>query len=119
MSCITACRNTHFTDTKANNSAWTTNHSLLNAAILDEYLESYRVRTEWLSERFPESAGEFRYFEWSFMISMVEKINRLSIKDCERQLNKMVAELKQNREEFLASSEVCDFEREWMEQYIR
>ena len=104
---------------ESNNSAWTTNHSLLNAAILDEYLESYRKRTEWLSKRFPGSAGEFRYFEWSFMISMVEKINRLNLRDCRKQLNDMVAVLKLNREEFLASSELCDFEREWMEKYIR
>ena len=104
---------------ESNNSAWTTNHSLLNAAILDEYLESYRKRTEWLSERFPECAGEFRYFEWSFMISMVEKINRLNIKGCEQQLDSMMTALKLNREEFLDSSELCDFEREWMEKYIR
>lgn len=104
---------------ESNNSAWTTNHSLLNASILDEYLESYRTRTEWLSERFPECAGEFRYFEWSFMISMVEKINRLNINDCERQLARMVTELRRNREEFLASSELCVFEKEWMEKYIR
>lgn len=104
---------------EGNNSAWTTNHSLLNAAILAEYLESYRTRTEWLSERFPKSAGKFRYFEWSFMISMVEKINRLNLTECQEQLSHMTAVLSNNREEFLRSLELCDFEREWMEKYIR
>ena len=101
-----------------NNSAWTTNHSLLTPQILDEYLESYRVRTEWLSEKFPESAGLFRYFELSFMISMVEKINRYNLQNCSNQLNYMLSVLSADREELLGSVEVCDFEKEWMQKYV-
>lgn len=101
-----------------NNSAWTTNHSLLNAATLDEYLRAYRTRTEWLSELFPECAAVWRYFEWSFMISMVEKVTRLSIPDCEAQLTAMKRELRTHREEFLHAPEILDFEREWMEEYL-
>uniref|UniRef100_UPI0025E5E35E glycosyltransferase family 2 protein n=1 Tax=uncultured Oscillibacter sp. TaxID=876091 RepID=UPI0025E5E35E len=71
---------------EGNNSAWTTDHSLLDAATLDEYLHAYRTRTEWLSGLFPDSAPAWRYFEWSFMISMVEKISRLRIPGCDRQL---------------------------------
>ena len=59
-----------------NHSAWTTNYDLLTPEMLEEYLEAYRIRTQWLSERFPKSAEAFQYFEWSFMISMVEKIER-------------------------------------------
>ncbi|MCM1054177.1 MAG: glycosyltransferase [Bacteroides sp.] len=101
-----------------NNSAWTTNHSLLNGKILDEYLRNYRARTETLSEQFPNSANAFRYFEWSFMISMVEKINRLKLTDCQGQLEYMTDALKKNREKFLASPEILDFEKEWVEKYI-
>lgn len=101
-----------------NNSAWTTNHSLLDARTLDEYLYSYRARTEWLSERFPNSAAVFRYFEWSFMISMVEKINRLHLQGCEKQLELMMNELSKHRGEFLDCPEILDFERVWVEQYI-
>lgn len=101
-----------------NNSAWTTNHSLLDAKTLDEYLYSYRARTEWLSERFPNSAAAFRYFEWSFMISMVEKINRLNLQGCDKQLELMIGELSGHREDFLNSPEILDFEKCWMEQYI-
>lgn len=103
---------------ESNNSAWTTNHSLLDAKTLDEYLGCYRVRTEWLSERFPNSAAAFRYFEWSFMISMVEKINRLGLKGCERQLEIMTGVLKENLEKFLTAPEILDFEREWVDEYI-
>jgi len=99
---------------ESNNSAWTTNHGLLDAATLDEYLAVYRNRTEWLCERFPNSAAAWRYFEWSFMISMAEKINRLGITGCEKQLEYMTRELKTNREEFLGCGFVLEFERGWM-----
>lgn len=101
-----------------NNSAWTTNHSLLNSKTLDEYLDCYKARTEWLSERFPNSAAAFRYFEWSFMISMVEKINRLEIKGCEKQLELMTSTLKEHREDFLNCTEVQSVEKEWIKKYI-
>lgn len=103
----------------SNNSAWTTDHSLLNGTILDEYLNSYRARTEILSKQFPASTKAFRYFEWSFMISMVEKINRLKLADCQKQLEHMTGVLKENRDKFLASPEILDFEKEWVERYIK
>ena len=103
---------------ESNNSAWTTNHSLLNAETLEEYLLAYRTRTEWLSERFPDSAAVFRYFEWSFMISMVEKIHRLRLQGCEKQLSRMMRCLQENKKEFLESSEILEFEKEWMREYI-
>ena len=103
---------------EGNNSAWTTNHSLLDAKTLDEYLVAYRTRTEWLSERFPDSAKSFKYFEWSFMISMVEKINRLGLKGCDRQLEHMVKELSDNKQFFLNCPEILGFEKDWVERYI-
>ncbi len=108
----TVCRH------EGNNSAWTTDHSKLDPATLDEYLNAYRSRTEWLSERFPKSAAAFRYFEWSFMISMVEKVSRLNLADCRKQLEYMKEVLEKNRGEFLSCPEILDFEREWMEKYI-
>lgn len=103
---------------EGNNSAWTTNHSLLDAATLDEYLGAYRTRTEWLGRLFPDSAPAWRYFEWSFMISMVEKVIRLEIPGCERQLDAMRRELQAHREAFLFAPETLDFEKEWMERYV-
>lgn len=102
----------------SNNSAWTTDHSLLTAATLEEYLEAYRARTEWLSKKFPDSASAFRYFEWSFMISMVEKIHRLQLAGCEQQMENMMQELREHREEFLNSPEILDFEREWIDIFV-
>ena len=100
-----------------NVSAWTTNHALLTPEILDEYRRAYRARTEWLSARFPDSAAAFRYFEWSFLLSMVEKIERLNLRDCAAQREAMAAELSAHRAEFLAAPELRDFEQEWMGKY--
>lgn len=101
-----------------NNSAWTTNHKLLNPATLDEYLHAYRQRTVWLSEKFPASAPAFQYFEWSFMISMVEKIERLGLSDCQAQKETMVQKLHDHAQEFLQAPECLPFEKEWMKQYV-
>ena len=101
-----------------NNSAWTTNHSLINATILDEYLGVYRARTQWLCDRFPDSVTTWRYFEWSFMLSMVEKVVRLQLSDCEPQRERMARELRENREAFLGCGHVLDFEKEWLQQYV-
>ena len=101
-----------------NNSAWTTNHALLTPETLEEYLEVYRMRTQWLSGLFPNSAAAFRYFEWSFMISMVEKVARLGLTDCDAQRERMARELWEHRKEFLRCPEILEFEKEWMKKYI-
>ncbi|MPL97834.1 hypothetical protein SDC9_44029 [bioreactor metagenome] len=101
-----------------NNSAWTTNHSLLTSETLDEYLRVYRERTEWLSEIFPASMTAWRYFELSFMISMVEKITRLGIKGCELQLGYMKKELQVHNKEFIGSGHIHEFEKSWIGEYI-
>ena len=101
-----------------NNSAWTTAHELLDADTLDEYLRAYRGRTVWLSERFPGSAGIWRYFEWSFMISMVEKVTRLALGGCVRQRGAMVRVLSENSEEFIRCALTQEFEKGWMRRYV-
>ena len=109
----TFVRHTH------NNSAWTTNHGLLDAATLAEYLAVYRSRTEWLIEVFPKNTPAWRYFEWSFMISMVEKIYRLQIKNCEQQRENMMNVLRDNYTAFFQCGLALDFEKEWMMRYVQ
>jgi hypothetical protein len=101
-----------------NNSAWTTNHCLLTPDILAEYMGIYSKRTEWLSERFPDSAAAFRYYKWSFMVSMVEKIIRIGIEGCSWHLDALVKELKDNKQEFLRCGYTMDFEKEWFGKYV-
>ena len=101
-----------------NNSAWTTTHELLDRQTLKEYLAAYRERTIWLSEIFPKSAAAWRYFEWSFMISMVEKVARLRLDECFDLRDTLILELERNKDEFENSEYIQGFEREWMGRYV-
>lgn len=101
-----------------NNSAWTTDYRLLTPETLDEYLHAYQVRTDWLSERFPDSAPAFRYFQWSFQISMVHKIDQYQVKSCRCKQQRLVTELRTYQKEFLHSPNIQEFEKEWMKQYV-
>lgn len=100
-----------------NNSAWTTNHSLITPEILSEYLRAYRERTVWLSGLFPESKVVWQYFEWSFMISMVEKITRLKLSGCDKELITLKHELNMHRDVFLSCPYILDFEKDWIAKY--
>ena len=101
-----------------NHSAWTTDHSKLTPETLIEYLDVYRARTKWLSAQFPGQADTFQYFEWSFMISMVEKINRFRLLNCEQQREDMEAVLSENRFSFIHHPLIQPFERIWMDRYV-
>jgi len=103
---------------EGNNSAWTTDYRLLTSDILDEYLNAYRARTEWLCEKFPDRITSWRYFECSFMISMVEKINRLRIFGCEKQRKLMINRLMESKNDFLNYPETLEFEKKWLEKYV-
>lgn len=101
-----------------NNSAWTQNHKLLDAVTLEEYLKVYRDRTEWLCEIFPDNVNSWKYFNWSFMLSMFEKINKYSLKDCEQIAKNLHKELFKNREQIFSSELLQDFERQWMRELV-
>ncbi|GHU41368.1 hypothetical protein FACS1894111_03550 [Clostridia bacterium] len=102
----------------ANNSSATLDFSKLTPEWLSEYLTAYRKRTEYISVKFSSLAELVVWSEWSYMISMVEKINRFSLANCSSQLVDMTAELKYNRERFLSAEWTRDFEKEWIKEYI-
>lgn len=101
-----------------NNSAWTTNHKLLSRDTLLEYLNVYRKRTEWLIAKYPEDMQTWLYFEWSFMISMINKVSMYQIEECYDIKNGLVNVLSENKETFLKNPRIRNFEVEWMELYI-
>lgn len=103
-----------------NNSFWTTNHEALTAETLREYLAAYAERTSYISNLYPNIAANCRYFEWSFMISMVEKIVRFHKEEnCETELKYMLDVLLENRQEFLNCPWILLFEKEWFEDYVK
>lgn len=101
-----------------NNSSATTKDGLITPDYLDAYRQAYRERTEWLCERFPHYAGYWWYFDFSFQISMVNKILSNRLKECEEHLKAMRDELAENYDYFMNSTYILDFEKAWMEEYI-
>jgi glycosyltransferase involved in cell wall biosynthesis len=101
-----------------NSSAWITDHSLLTPEILNEYLQVYTERTDYLCRKFPEKAAAWNYYKWSFMISMVEKITRLNLNKCKAEREKYLSELQKNKDDFLNSALITDFEKKWIGVYL-
>lgn len=101
-----------------NNSAFTTNDSLITPNQLDEYIQAFKERTNYLINIYPELENFVRYSEWSFMISMCNKINTNGLVGCEKQLNYFMDELLKNYDAFYYSNYIQDFEKEYMIKYI-
>lgn len=102
-----------------NNSAFTTNDSLLTPEQLEEYFAAFRERTQYLSQKLPKIADYAKYSEWSYLISMCNKISKNHLENCARQLEFIKKELAEHYAEFYYSPYIEDFERELMRNYIR
>ena len=101
-----------------NNSAFTTNDLLLTPEQLDEYFGAFRERTRYLSEKLPAIADYALYSEWSYMISMCNKISKNNLVACQAQLDFVKRELTEHYEEFYNSPYIEEFERDFMRKYI-
>lgn len=102
-----------------NNSLATTSDRLITPAYLEFYRSAYRERTLWLCERYPAKSDYWWYFDWSFQISMIHKILENGLTDCGEQLESMRDELTGQRQAFLNSPHILDFEKAWMRRYVR
>lgn len=102
-----------------NISAFTTNDRLLTPEQLDEYFGAFRERTEYLSKLLPEIADYALYSEWSYMISMCNKIESNHLMNCKSQLEHIRTVLVKNYNEFYNGRYIENFEKEWMDKYIR
>ncbi len=102
-----------------NNSSAATKHHLLNPVQLDEYLAAFRERTEYISKVLPRLAGLALYSEWSYMISMVEKIHRYGLNNCADLLELMCDNLRAHWDDFYNGKYILEFEKGWMERYVK
>lgn len=103
---------------ESNNSIWTQKHYLLDVETLKEYLEVYDERTKWLNKLFPQSMQKWNYFNWSFMISMVEKISRYNLEECLEIKNQLIKTLNCHKQTFCQCPWILEEEKEWMNQYV-
>ncbi|WP_313563090.1 glycosyltransferase family 2 protein [Ruminiclostridium cellobioparum] len=102
-----------------NNSNSATKHHLLNPVQLREYLAAFRERTEYIIKIIPQLTDMVRYSEWSYMISMIEKIYRYKLKNCNEELDFMRQELMIHWDEFFHGVYIEEFEKEWMKVYVK
>lgn len=102
-----------------NNSAFTTNDKLLNPEQLEEYFDAFRERTKYISNLLPDIADYAQYSEWSYMISMCNKIITNHLNNCQKQLDFIKEELTKNYIEFYDSQYTQDFEKEFLRKYIK
>lgn len=101
-----------------NTSAFTGNFNLLRPETLDEYLAVYRERTEYLTRKLPAIRDYIEYSEWSYMISMCNKIITYHLVDCSSYLEHIIEVLTANYDNFMNSDYIKDFEVEWMHKYL-
>lgn len=101
-----------------NHSAFTTNDALLTPEQLNEYFDVFCERTRYLSAVLPEIADYAQYSEWSYQISMCNKIIRNHLTNCKAQLSYAIDELTRHKDEFYNSPYIEEFEREYMRRYI-
>lgn len=102
-----------------NHSSTATKHYMLNSEQLFEYLAAFRERTRYISEILPQLSALAKYSEWSYMISMVEKIYRYHLDNCTEALEFIQNELQVHWKEFYEGNYIEEFEKEWMNTYIK
>ncbi|MHC1724169.1 MAG: glycosyltransferase family 2 protein [Aminipila sp.] len=108
-----------FSRHQGNNSAFTTNDKLLKSDQLKEYLDAFRERTHYLSIKLPKIAEYAQYSEWSYMISMCNKITSNNLFNCNNELDYIKNVLSNNFNDFYNSKYIQDFEQVFMDKYIR
>ena len=101
-----------------NISAFTNNDKLLNPTLLEEYFTAFRERTVFLSKALPRIKEYAEYSEWSFMISMYNKIKVNNLTNCDAQLKYIKNELSLIIDKFYNSEYIKDFEIEYLNKYI-
>ena len=108
----------YFTRHDSNISGFTSNAGNWDAQTMKDYLTAFHDRAEYIKQHAPHTYELALYSEWSFMISMIEKIERYHLDDC-KGINKTLCKiLSEHRQDFLSMPEIKEFEKEWMEKYI-
>ncbi len=92
--------------------------SLLRPEVLEDYLNMQDERIAYISENLPALAEQTVYAKYSYLISMVERIEKGESEGCEAYLTKMKEALRENAEYFLRMEWTTDRERRLMAQYV-
>jgi glycosyltransferase involved in cell wall biosynthesis len=83
----------------------------LTPELLEQYLWAFANRTRYLSRKVPGIEAFARYSEWSYMLSMCNKIQTLDINSCNEQYEKMLTSININVAEFSSSPYLTEDEK--------
>lgn len=90
----------------------------LTEEVLDDYLAMQDERVAYVSAQVPELTALVGYSRVSYMISMVERIEKGDAVGCEKQLQYMKTYLKQHQNELLETPWATEREKNLMDKYI-
>lgn len=92
--------------------------SLLRPEVLEDYLNMQEERIAYITEKLPSLTEQAVYAKYSYLISMVERIEKGEAERCEAYLIRMKNTLRENADRFLQMKWVTERERRLMAQYI-
>lgn len=108
----------YITRHSGNVSGFTSNAKSWDKQTIQDYLTAFHNRTEFIRENAPDIYEFALYSEWSFMISMIEKIDRFQLQDCEALEKELCEVIRVNKKQFVNMPELKDFEKIWINKYI-
>lgn len=91
---------------------------ILKCDVLDDYLAMQDERVAYISEYAPSVTEQVKYARVSYMISMVEKIEKGQAVGCERHLEYMKKYLREHSEELLGREWTTSREERLMKEYV-
>lgn len=108
----------YFTRHGKNVSGFTSNAGSWDLQTIQAYLTAFHNRTEFIKSHAPNLYELSMYAEWSFMISMIEKIDKFQLKNCGVLQKELIEILREHKEQFVGMPEIKEFELEWVERYV-
>ncbi len=91
---------------------------ILKPEILEDYLAMQDERVDYISTYAPEVTEQVKYARVSYMISMVEKIEKGQAENCEKQLAYMKEYLRENKNDLLGREWTTAREERLMKEYV-
>lgn len=107
----------YFRKHNTNNSKFILTNNLTEEQ-LKEYMSAFEKRTEYITTYIPELNHRAKCAQWSYMLSMFEKIRVNNIEDCYEISNYIEEEIKKNIDEFSISKYLTSRDIELLEKYF-
>lgn len=85
---------------------------------LEEYFSAFHERTKYLSKKLPSIAPYARYSEWSYLLSMLNKIEKNHLDHCHMQNQYIRRVLGENLQEIYNSPYLTDLEKKYIKKYL-